>query len=325
MRFNDRRRLDTSQVEDRRGARRSRGGGGLGGVSGGRGPIPGGKVGAGGGLGVLGLLIVMLLVQCMGGGGGGGAFDLPQIVDASLSGATPATPAIEDTALEQTCRTGADANARQDCRVVAVVNDVNAFWAGEFARRGREYRTARTQLFTGGTTTGCGAASSAVGPFYCPPDEKAYIDLGFFEQLRSQFGATGGDFAEAYVIAHEYGHHVQNLLGFSERVQRSGDMQGPESDAVRLELQADCFAGVWAANATSGPDPLIVEITDADIQEGLDAASRVGDDFIQERFQGNVTPETWTHGSSEQRVRWFTTGSRSGEMTDCDTFNAPSL
>jgi len=319
VRFNERRRLDTSQVEDRRGARRSRGGGGLGGVSGGRGPIPGGKVGAGGGLGVLGLLIVMLLVQCMGGGGGGGAFDLPQIVDASLSGATPATPAIEDTALEQTCRTGADANARQDCRVVAVVNDVNAFWAGEFARRGREYRTARTQLFTGGTTTGCGAASSAVGPFYCPPDEKAYIDLGFFEQLRSQFGATGGDFAEAYVIAHEYGHHVQNLLGVMQEYPNHGT--GPDSNGVRTELQADCFAGVWANQTQQRID----FIQDGDIPAALQTAAAIGDDMLQRRSQGYVVPDSFTHGSSEQRQRWFTRGLKSGQISQCDTFNATSL
>ncbi len=324
MRFNERKRLDTSQIDDRRGQDQGVGGGGFGGLGGGRMPIPGGKAGAGGGIGVLGLLVVLLLTQCMG-GGGGGAFNLPQADGGASSAAAPRSGAMADNQLEETCRTGADANERQDCRTVAVVNDVNAFWADEFARRGETYRMAQTQLFTDGTNTGCGPATSAVGPFYCPPDEKAYIDLGFFEELRTKFGAKGGDFAEAYVIAHEYGHHIQNLLGISGEVQRSGDMQGPESNAVRLELQADCFAGVWAANATRGPDPLIAEITEEDISEGLDAAARVGDDFIQERFQGNVTPETWTHGSSEQRIRWFKVGYASGEMTDCDTFNTDRL
>lgn len=325
MRFNERKRLDTSQIDDKRGVDQSGGGGGLGGLpgmSGGKMGLPMGK--AGGGLGVIVLLGILLLTQCQGGGGGGGGFGLPSAGN-SASNAAPREGAMADQALEETCRTGADANERQDCRTVAVVNDVNAFWADEFARRDRAYEMAQTQLFTEGTQTGCGPASSAVGPFYCPPDKKAYIDLGFFDELRSKFGAKGGDFAEAYVIAHEYGHHIQNLLGISAEVQRSGDMQGPESNAVRLELQADCFAGVWAANATRGPDPLIVELTDEDISEGLDAAARVGDDFIQKRFQGNVTPETWTHGSSEQRQRWFKTGFASGEMTDCDTFNTNRL
>jgi hypothetical protein len=325
MRFNERKRLDTSQIDDKRGVDQGGGGGlgGLPGMSGGKMGLPMGK--AGGGIGVLVMLGILLFTQCQGGGGGGGGFGLPSAGEPASNAAAPREGAMADQELEQKCRTGADANEFQDCRTVAVVNDVNAFWADEFSRRDRQYRSAQTQLFTEGTQTGCGPASSAVGPFYCPRDQKAYIDLGFFEELRTKFGAKGGDFAESYVIAHEYGHHVQNLLGISEEVQRSGDMQGPESNAVRLELQADCFAGVWAANATRGPDPLIVEISEEDIREGLDAAARVGDDFIQKRFQGNVTPESWTHGSSEQRQRWFLTGFRSGEMTDCDTFNTNRL
>jgi uncharacterized protein len=327
MRFNERRRLDTTQVDDKRGVDQSGGGGrggfpGMGGAGGKMG-LPMGK--AGGGLGLIVMLAIFALTQCQGGGGGGGGFGLPAIDPGTEQVSAPRQGAMADQDLEATCRTGADANQRQDCRTVAVVNDVNAFWADEFARRGQRYEIARTQLFTNGTQTGCGSASSAVGPFYCPRDQKAYIDLGFFGELQSKFGATGGDFAEAYVIAHEYGHHIQNLLGISDEVQKSGDMQGPTSNAVRLELQADCFAGVWAANATRGPDPLIVEITDEDISEGIDAAERVGDDFIQKRFQGNVTPETWTHGSSAQRKAWFTRGLRSGEMTDCDTFNTERL
>jgi uncharacterized protein len=277
-------------------------------------------------------LVIAFMSQRGGGGSGAGGFGLPAADPSAQFTPSQRQGAMADSDLEQNCQTGADANRSQECRTVAVVNDVNAFWADEFKKREMSgYRQAVTVLFgdpNGGdvqVNTGCGAASSAVGPFYCPADQKAYIDLGFFKELETKFGAKGGDFAEAYVIAHEYGHHIQNLTGVSEKVQKSGDMQGPESNAVRLELQADCYAGVWAANATKGPDPLILEITDEDISEGIDAAQRVGDDFIQERFSGNVTPETWTHGSSEQRKKWFTTGLRSGEASDCDTFNTDRL
>ena len=224
------------------------------------------------------------------------------------------------TAPTRTCTTGATANSRQDCRIVAVVNDVNAFWAAELPRRGVSYTLARTQLFTGATTTGCGPATADVGPFYCAPDRKAYLDLGFFRVFTTQFGGHDTAFTEAYVIAHEYGHHIQNLLGISERV-RPG--VGPSSDSVKLELQADCYAGVWAYTASKGRDPIIQEVTATDIAEGLDAAAKVGDDYIQKRFQGQVTPENWTHGSSAQRQKWFTTGYSTGQVTDCDTFSLP--
>jgi predicted metalloprotease len=189
---------------------------------------------------------------------------------------------------------------------------VQAYWTKAL----RNYDPARTRFFDGGVSTACGNATSAVGPFYCPADRYVYIDLGFFDQLESQFGASAGPLAQAYVIAHEYGHHVQNLTGVLERAD-SRDT-GPQGDAVRVELQADCYAGAWVANAVR--TGLIEEITRADVQDGLSAAAAVGDDRIQERSQGRVTPENWTHGSSEQRQSWFVRGIEGGTPNSCDTF-----
>ena len=301
MTFNDDVSLDTSQVGDVRG-------GGFGGIPG------GGFTVGGGGLGIVGLLIFVLISALGGGGGGSGAGT--GAVTGLQPGQTGSVPAAE---LAQACRTGADANRRDDCRIVGYVNSVQGYWRQAFDG----YQPAPTIIFRGGVRTGCGNATSAVGPFYCPADGRVYMDLGFFDELSTRFGARGGPFAQAYVVAHEYGHHVQNLLGTSDRVGRSRDT-GPDSPAVRLELQADCYAGVWAKNAEQTTDAqgrrLFEDITEEDIAIALDAASAVGDDRIQERAQGRVTPESWTHGSAEQRQRWFTIGFRSGSPRSCDTF-----
>jgi uncharacterized protein len=227
----------------------------------------------------------------------------------------------------QECTTAGDVESQAECRFVVVENSLREFWVRQFEASRERYADAGFTTFTGAVSTGCGSASSQVGPFYCPADRGVYLDLGFFEVLRTRLGAKGGDFAEAYVLAHEYGHHVQNLTGQMERVSRSDT--GESSDAVRLELQADCYAGVWAFHATTTQtrtgQPLITEITRDDIAEAVDAAETVGDDYIQERMGGTVSPETWTHGSSEQRRRWFEKGLASGDPNGCDTFAPGAL
>ena len=270
---------------------------------------PGGLAAGGGGLGLAGLVIYLVIAAL--GGGGGGLGELAPLEDQQVGrGDAPGQ-------VSQECLTGEDANERQDCRIVAVVNSVQAFWNGVFTRSDRRYPYADTVFFTGQVQTRCGFASSQVGPFYCPVDEQIYIDLGFFDELQSTLGAGSAPFAQAYVIAHEYGHHVQNQLGVLESI--GGDRQGAESKAVRSELQADCYAGVWAANAVE--TGLIEELTQEDINDGLDAASAIGDDRIQERTQGQVNPETWSHGSAEQRRRWFSRGYEQGRPAACDTFS----
>jgi len=297
--FNDNADLDTSQVTDQRGS--------FGGIPG------GGFTVGGGGLGIIGLILYLVL-NGLGGGGG------------QPSGVSPEHPGgVSADDLAQECRTGADANARTDCRSLGYVNSVQSYWTQAFRQTGRRYQPVDTVLFTGQTQTGCGPATSAVGPFYCPSDQLVYLDLGFFDELRTKFGARGGSFAQGYVVAHEYGHHVQDLLGTMDRVGRN-DREGPESGSVRLELQADCYAGVWANHASKTTDrqgrPLLT-VTEQDINDGLDAAAAVGDDRIQKEFQGRVTPETWTHGSSAQRQKWFREGWSSGQPNACNTFDRP--
>ncbi|MFJ6728965.1 neutral zinc metallopeptidase [Streptomyces sp. NPDC091281] len=295
MQFDDDARLDTSEVEDVRGSR-----------------VPGGRATVGGGIAGL---VALLLALFLGVG--------PDQLGLSSGDAQPAATASGLAQVQTACRSGADADTRDDCRTVAVVNSVQDFWAGEFERRGGAYTRSPTVFFAGRVGTACGTAASAVGPFYCPGDRKVYLDLGFFDELRSSFGASGGAFGQAYVVAHEYGHHVQDLMGTLGRA-RDG-RTGADSASVRVELQADCYAGVWAHHATSTPDestgrPLITSLTPADIADGLDAAAAVGDDRIQQRYQGRVTPESWTHGSSAQRQQWFDVGYRTGDMGRCDTF-----
>jgi len=253
-------------------------------------------------------LIVLVAIVLLGGNpldnGGLGPLN-------DLAGETVGTE--QPSATLEECQTGQDANERRDCRILAVVNSVQIYWSKAL----RNYEPAKTRFFDGAVSTGCGNATSQVGPFYCPRDRFIYIDLGFFDELESRYGASGGPLAEAYVIAHEYGHHVQNLTGVLERA-RGGD-RGPQSNAVRVELQADCYAGAWVANAKR--TGLIEEITRRDIQDGLSAAAAVGDDRIQEQTQGQVRPEAWTHGSAEQRQGWFVRGLEGGSPNSCDTFS----
>jgi predicted metalloprotease len=292
MRFRRGASLDPGQVTDLRGRRVGTGGLALG----------------GGGLGGIGLVIYLLFTLL---GGGGGLGQLAPLDNQQVGqGDTPSE-------ISQNCRTGEDANNRDDCRIVAVVNSVQKFWDGVFEKSGRRYTYVDTVFFTDQVQTGCGYASSQVGPFYCPRDKLVYIDLGFFDDLRSQFGVDVTPFVQAYVLAHEYGHHVQDQLGVLDSI--GNDTQGPESRAVRSELQADCYAGVWAAHAVD--TGLVEQLTQADINDGLDAAAAIGDDRIQEKAQGQVNPETWTHGSSEQRRRWFSRGYQTGKPAACDTFS----
>jgi uncharacterized protein len=215
------------------------------------------------------------------------------------------------------CKRGSDISKDRDCRFVAYTNSIQDYWSDTL----QGYQVIKVNTFTGQIDTACGSATSAVGPFYCPADTGVYLDLTFFDQLTTQLGAQGGDAAEAYVLAHEFGHHVQNLTGTMRKVQGSGQGSGPKSPGVRLELQADCYAGTWFKHATSDPESPITEISQDDLNRAADAAAAVGDDRIQEKTQGQVSPESWTHGSSDQRQSWFARGLEAGNPNSCDTFS----
>jgi hypothetical protein len=309
VRYNEGADLDTSDVSDLRG---SGGGGGFGG----RGLAVGG-----GGLGIVGVIVVVLF-QLLGGGSGTGTGTGSGV---GGFGAIGQGQSADNSELAQQCRTGADANSSVECAVVADIESIQDYWTQVLGER---YGRTDTVFFSGQVQTQCGAASSGTGPFYCPADQLVYIDLSFYDELTQRFGAQGGLFVDAYVLAHEYGHHVQALLGTSEQV--TPGLTGPSSGSVRLELQADCYAGSWANHAETVPDasgrPLIADITDDDIARALDAAGRIGDDFIQENLGGGrVDQGSFTHGSSAQRQRWFTTGYSTGDPARCDTFSTDDL
>ncbi|WGW13718.1 neutral zinc metallopeptidase [Saxibacter everestensis] len=302
MSFDPNSRLDTSQVSDRRGGGGFRGGGGS---------RRGGGLKLGGGLG--GLVVVILVAVFF----GPEALTSIGLTDDSSSGRSTSSGDLSE------CRTGQDANEQADCRVVGTVNSLNAFWQGYLPDYGISYRAPEAALENGQWDTGCGVGNSEMGPFYCPSDETAYFDTDFFQVLKSDYGSSGGPLAEEYVVAHEWGHHIQNLTGTLGKAQQ--DPQGEQSGAVRVELQADCYAGLWAAHAATTNDPetgkpYLEELTEQDVSDALSAAAAVGDDRIQQKAQGRVTPESWTHGSAEQRQKWFIAGYTSGDLAKCDTF-----
>ncbi|MEF2978671.1 KPN_02809 family neutral zinc metallopeptidase [Subtercola sp. YIM 133946] len=289
MTFNDKSRLDTSRV-----SKRGRTGVAVGGGS------------------VIVVIGVILLSQLTG-------VDLTGLIDGSAGGSSQSQGSEE--ALD--CQTGADANARVECLMVGASNSLDAYWQSEAPALGVSYHSpADFVLFDGSTNTACGQASSATGPFYCPPDQTIYVDTSFFDELRSRFGASGGTLSEMYVVAHEWGHHIQQLAGTFDQTDRQDT--GPTSDSVRTELQADCYAGAWAAAASTTRDAngttFIEPLTQQQIADALNAASVIGDDRIQQQSGGQVNPETWTHGSSAERQRWFQAGFGGGPPA-CDTFS----
>src|SRR5689334_21992133 len=310
MRFNPKARIDESQVENRAG-------GGLGGGLGGGGmrlPIPsggGGKIG----LGTIVIIVLFVIVtQCTG---------------ANLFGDPSASNSPDSGSASNACRTGADANESEDCAVDLFTNSVQAYWADAFPQQvsGKDYEQVKTVRFQGSTDSGCGQASQQMGPFYCPNDRLVYLDTTFFDDmLQGQLGAKGGPFAIGYVIAHEYGHHIEDQLGILAQMKT---VRGPKSDSVLAELMADCLAGAWAASAQKTTDasgqPIISDLTQDDIQRAIDAAQAVGDDRIQKRANGRVDTESFTHGTAEQRVRWFNRGMEKGTIKGCDTFSTDNL
>ncbi len=299
MSFNEGASLDTSEV--------------TGGSRGRSGMVIGGGAG-----GIILLVLSLLLGQNL--TGGTNPFDTSQVATGGTEG---------DTVDFSQCKTGADANRDTTCRIIGTVNSVQDYWREALpADVQRQYQDAKTVIYSGATQSACGTASNQTGPFYCPSDELIYIDASFFDELTSRFGADDGALAQEYVVAHEYGHRVQHLLGI---LQKGQDGQtGPQSGGVRIELMADCMAGVWAHHAATTEDDegntLLKPLTQADIRSALSAAAAVGDDHIQESLGGgNVNQDSWTHGSSESRQKWFLTGYEQGTVNACDTFSTNDL
>lgn len=297
MEYNENASLDTDLV------RPTSGGGGFGGGMG---------SGRGGGLAVGGLGGIIILILSLFFGPG-------------LLGSDPGTGTQDQAQTQQQantqCKTGADIKNNRECRFTAFMTSLNQYWSTAIKSG---HQSAVMQPFKGQVNTACGAATSEVGPFYCPGDQTIYLDTDFFDTLQQQFGAQGGDAAEAYVVAHEYGHHISNEIGTMAQAQQDRST-GPTSSSVRLELQADCFGGVWLRHATDDPNSPIKTITEDDLNRAVDAAQAVGDDTIQQRAQGRVDREAWTHGSAAMRKQWLATGYNSGDPSKCDTFapNAP--
>jgi len=294
----DNNRVDVGGVDDRRGV--------------------GGGMAIGGGAGVVGLVVYLIFSLLGGGGDAGSALQLPS-GSSQVQGANGAESTEE---LRQRCNSDGALQKYTDCRLIKVYNIADDVWQAEFARRGLPYQSPRFAFFSGQTRTGCGAATADVGPFYCPPDQEIYFELTFLEQLQKQFGAPG-EFAQAYIAAHEFGHHLQTILG-TERKVRAAQQQNPNQanrHSVALELQADCYAGVWA-NLADKADNGLKNVTPQTIAEAVEAAGAVGDDRIQQKMQGRVDPEKFSHGSAAQRQQWFLTGYRSGDMDSCNTFTS---
>jgi predicted metalloprotease len=295
MKF-DNRRVSTRGVDDLRG----------------RGPSRG--VAVGGGAGLI-TLIAVVLFSVLGGGTAG--ID-PALIESALGGGAQQGDAESAAELQERCSTDDALEKYTDCYLIKVYNETDEVWAADFAASGQEYRAPRLAFFSGSVQTGCGPATAEVGPFYCPPDERIYFDLDFLAQLQQEFGADGR-YAQAYILAHEYGHHLQTVLG-TERQVRIAQQQNPRQAnelSIALELQADCLAGVWGRLAN---DQGNVTITEAELQQAQDAAAAVGDDRIQQQTQGRVNPESWTHGSAADRERWYLAGYSSGDLDACNTF-----
>jgi uncharacterized protein len=296
-------RVDVGGVDDRRGGGIGRAGGGL---------------AIGGGAGVVGL-VIYLLVAVLGGNDGSGS--LPQL-GAGSANSTGQQESQQE--LSERCNTEGALKEYTDCRLIKVYDIADQTWEDEFGKRGWEYRPAGLVFFNDAVSTGCGQASSAVGPFYCPSGEEIYLDLDFLDQLQQEYGAEG-EFAQAYIVAHEYGHHLQTVLGTESQV-REAQQGNPDKEneySVAMELQADCYAGVWSTLADQQSSG--INLTRENIAEAQKAAQAVGDDRIQKKATGRVDEDSWTHGSAAQRKQWFTTGYSSGDLDQCDTFTAAGL